>query len=397
MRARVGVALSRDAVRAVAIRRNRIVWAAEAPLPEDRSPLATLEALLAAAPLPRFPAPIFSAAVGPHASQVRLISGLPESSSAATAGAIIRENTSAFFLKDGVPLVATRVQITKPNRVFAAAIDQPYVDAARTICHARGWQLGFIAPAMVCLGRAFEDQAFVWVDGGCVVEVVHIDGTLESIRTRPLSAVESIQTSPPRLVPQLRALGDNAERFADAYAVAATLSPPVLSLDSESPGFWPWKETRRRLVLPGSLLAVGALAIVMSPLSAVIAGHRAQGRLSGIREDQIQTVVSTLDMLDRTAAVLDEARGFAISRQSVIALLGELADKLPAGTVLVSLELTDSVCQLGAITANPADVFGVVGKLPGAHSVAFLGPIQHEALRGHELQRVTVRWTERAQ
>lgn len=397
MRTRVGVALSRDAIRAVAVRRNRIVWAAEATV-ERGAPLeAAISSLLTKAPLPRFPRPILNAAVGPHASQVRLVAGLPEAPGTAAAGAIIREHTASFFLKDGVPLITTNVQPTTKTEAFAAAIDGPYVDAVLRVCRARHLQLGFIAPSAVCLPRAFEDRSFVWVDDNFVVDVSHIDGSLETIRTRPLSAAGSVESTSFRLAPPLSALGNNASRFADAYGVAATEAVPTLALDSVTAGFWSWESTRRRLTPPAVLFAAGVMAIALSPLSAVWAGQRAQVRLSRIRDDQVQTVVSTLDMLDRTTAIIGEVHGFASKRRDITNLLGALAAGLPAGTTVVSLELTDSLCQLGALSPNSADVLSAVRQIPGARSVELLGPVQHETMAGREIQRVTVRWSEDAQ
>ena len=396
MRTRLGVALSRDTIRAVAVRRNRIVWAAEATV-ERGAPLdAAIAALLAKAPLPRIPAPVLCVAVGPHASQVRLVAGLPEAPEA-TAGAIIREHAASFFLKDGVPLITTGVQLTGKTEAFAAAIDRPYVDAVLRVCRARRLRFGFIAPSPVCLPSAFEDCSFVWVDDGFAVEVSHLDGALESVRTRSQGAAASMQSSPFRLAPPLIVLGDNAAHFADAFGVAAAAAVPALALDAVAAGFWNWESTRRRLAPPAVLFAAGLLAIALSPLSAVWAGHRAQARLSSIRDDQVQTVVSTLDVLDRTTAILEEVHGFAGSRRDITNLLGALAARLPAGTAVVSLELTDSLCQLSALSPNSADVLSAIGRIPGIRSVELSGPVQHETIAGHEIQRVTVRWSENAQ
>jgi hypothetical protein len=393
MRTRVGVALSRHAIRAVAIRRNRIVWAAEVPLEPGAALPSALASLLATAPLPRFPTPVLSAVVGPHASQVRPLMGLPESSDATTASAVVRENVSSFFLKDGVPLVTTGVQSIGHNQLLAAAIDQPYVDAVRQACHARGWRLGFIAPTAVCLVPAFTDPSFAWVDGGCVVEIAYIDGTLESIRTRRVSAAESTPSSP-QLTPRLATLGENASRFVDAFGVAATDTLPALALDASAAGFWTWREIRRRLLPPGILLAIGVIALVISPLSAIWAGHRAQGRLARVPEDQVQTVVSTLDVLDRTSALLEEVHAFASARPNITTLLDDLTRNLPQGSVVLSLDLTDTQWQVVVLSQSSAAVLGALGRLPKARSVELVGSVERQTFAGHEMQRITARWSE---
>ena len=397
MRTRLGVALARDAIRAVAIRRNRIVWAAETTV-EPGIPLeAAISSLVARAPLPSFPNPVLCVAVGPHASQVRHVAGLPDVREANSTGAIIREHAASFFLKDGVPLITTGVQPTKEADALAAAIDQPYVDAVLGVCRAHHWELGFIAPSVVCLPRAFEDPSFVWVDDNFAVDVSHVDGAIQSVRTRPLCAVGPVVATPSRLAPRLSVLGDNAARFADAYGVAAAQIVPALALDSVAAGFWNWRSIRRRLAPAALVLAAGLVGIALSPLGAAWAGQRAQAQLSGIRDDQLRSVVSALDMLDRTTAILEEVRVFAGGRRDVTDLVGELAAELPTGTSVASLELTDSVCQLTALSTSSAEVLSAVRRLPGARAAEFSGPVQQETVAGLALQRVTVRWLEAAQ
>jgi hypothetical protein len=296
--------------------------------------------------------------------------------------AILGANAASFFLKDGVPLVTTRAHTKSKTTALAAAIDQPCVDAVRMVCRGRGWTLGFIAPSAVGLARAFEDRWFLWADGSLVVEVTQCGGEIESGKELPL----------PRLDPGLATLGEGALRYADAYGVAVIETIPPLSLDALAAGFWTRNHVRRRLMLPAILLLTGITALLLSPLAAVWAEHRAEARLAGVRDEQVQTVVSTLSVLDRTTAILEDAQAFAHGRSSATALLAELARGLPRGSVLVSLDLGETQGELIALCPSPADVLDAVARLPGARAVELVGPVQREAIAGRDVRRVTVRW-----
>jgi len=391
MRTRIGLALARDAVRAVAVRRHQVVWAAEAPL-EPGAPLHTvIESLLSAAPVRRFPRPSVSAAVGPHASQVRLVTGLPDAQDAQTLAAIIRENPGSFFLKNGMPLITTGVRPAGAGAALAAAIDEPCVAAIRDACRTGRWRLAFIAPTAIALAGALEDRSFTWTDGTVVVDITRSEDVIDSVRTRPLCAAEPAAT-PLRPVPALATFGETAVRYADAYGAAVMEAPPALGLDALAAGAWSPSEARRRLLLPSLLLAVGIGSFVLSPIAAFRAASRARARLAAVRDDQRQTVLSTLAQLDRVSAILEDTRRFAASRSPVTPLLDELARALPEGSVLVSFELGDEQGQFVAMSSNAATVLAAVERLPGARSVELMGPVQREAATGREVQRVTVRW-----
>ena len=391
MTTRIGLALARDAVRAVAVRRRRILWAAEAPLEPGAALDAAIRSLLAAAPVPRFPRPVLSAAIGPQASQVRLVAGLPDIQDSETLAAFIREGAASFFLKNGERLITSVARSAGVGVALAAAIDEPCVEVVRDVCRARGWRFGFIAPVPVALAHALTEQFFTWTDGAVVLEVTRSEGSIESVRTRPTCAAESTFT-PPQPVPELASLGADALRYADAYGAAASEAVPALALDAAAAGFWTESEARRRLVLPGLVLVVGVAAVLLSPLAAAWSASRAEARVARVRADQWQAVVSALAQLDRVTAILQDFHGFAESRSSVTRVLGELTRALPQGSVLVSLELGDTQGQIVALSSNPAAVLAAVERLPGARSVELVGPVRRETVAASEVQRVAVSW-----
>lgn len=391
MTTRVGVAVAHDAVRAVAVRGERVVWAAEAPLDRADALGATLTALLAEAPLSRWSRPGVAAAVGPHASQVKCLAGLPPVADAEALAAIVRESSGTFFLRNGVPLLTTGVRPTGDGTALAAAIDLPCVDAVRQACRARGWRFTLVVPAAVALARAVEDQIFAWTDGKVAVEISQSDGALQSARSVPTRTLDAMPPFP-RPLPALAAVGEEAARYAAAYGAAVIDLREPLALNALSPGLWSLTEFRRRFILPGAVLVAAIVALALSPLGASWAARRAENRVREVPAEQWHTVNTSLAQLRRVTAILDDVRAFAESRGNVTRLVGELARVLPAGSALMSLELDGDRVDLVVLAREPAAVLSAVRGLPAARAVELVGPARHEPTGGPNAQRVAIRF-----
>jgi hypothetical protein len=393
MSTHVGLAVARDALRAVAVRRGRIVWAGEAPL--DGGEGGVLEdaigALLAEAPLPRWPRPLLSAAVGPHASQIKLVGGLPDIGDAATLSAVVREGVGSFFLKNGVPLVTTGVRPAGPAVAMAAALDLPCVEAIRNACRARGWRLAQIAPAAVALPLALEDEHLVWTDGVIVLEIARTGPTINAVRSRPRCTVEGADI-PAHPVPGLASLGENAVRYADAYGAAALPATEPLALDALTAGLLSRSELWRPFIVPLLLGAAAIASLILSPLAARWAAARADARVAAVRPGRWQVIVTALGQIDRATRILDEAGAFAASRSTVTDVLGELTRALPDGAALASLELDGDRGQLEALTQQPTDVLAAIKRVRSVASAELVGAPRPEPVAGRELQRVMVRF-----
>jgi hypothetical protein len=394
MKTRVGVAVAHDAVRAVAVRGGAAIWAAEAPRGQEEVLAATVGALLAEAPISRWRRPAVSVAIGPHASQVKVLTDLPPIAEPGMLAGLVRESASKFFLKNGVPLITTGARRVGDNGVtVAGAIDRPDVEAVRDACRARGWPLRHIAPTAVALPLALEDARFTWSDGRIVLEILREAEGLVSTRSRAARAVSEASALPsPTAVPGLAALGADALRYADAYGAALLGDDEALLVDLRASGLLNAREILRPFVLPIAIALLAAGALLLSPLGAVWAGKRAEARVAEVRPGRWQVISSALSQLDRVTAILSDAAAFANSRTSATAFLGDLARTLPAGSMLVSLEFTGEGGQVTALTTDPGIVISTVRKLPSVTSAELAGPVVQETSGGRTLQRVTVRF-----
>jgi len=396
MRTRIGLAVGRGAVRAVAIRGQRIVWAGEMPLASVAEFEDTLAALLATAPRSRWLKPVVHAAIGPHAAQVKRVTGLPEAADGDALAAIVREAAGTYFLKNGVQLLTTRVRQTEGGPAIAAALDRPYVDAIRAACRTRRWQTGPIAPTAIALTHAYQDAAFVWNDGALTIEVFRNgSGSLESVRTRP-ARPEDVAATSFALVPGLAALGEEARRFADAFGATALQAHEPLAVHADRHESHTFALPRRSLIVATAIVATGVLTAGLSPLAAKWAGQRALAHVHQLRPGRLQVISTSLTQLDRVSAILRQARSFADDRTSVSALLGELARLLPEHSAVLAFEWTSTESrgrgEITIVTANPTAALGAVRRLPGVTNVELVGGVSRQSIAGQDLQRVTIRF-----
>jgi hypothetical protein len=393
MTTRIGLAIARDALRLVVVRRGRVAWAGEAALNPERGLETVIESLLVQAPVRRLSRPVLCAAVGPHASQVKLVTGLPETTDPRTLAAVIRQSAGSFFLKNGAPLLTTGVRPVRAGTAWAAAIDRPCVEAVRDACRARGWRLGIIAPAAISLAGAFESSSYGWTDGKLVLEVARADGALATVRTRPAQSEDQPATAA-QPVPALTRLGDHAMRYADAYG-ATTLDPrEPLAVDPDAAGWWSGAEVRRRLALPGVIVVLGITALVLSPLAARLVERRAQARVDEVRPDQRAVIDSALAQLRAVTRVLEATAAFAASRPSITTLLGHLARGLPAGSAVTSLDVNGDRVELVMLSSDPGTAVFVVRNIPDVRAAELVGPVQRGG-EGHPdavAQRLTLRF-----
>lgn len=394
MSTRVGLALARDAIRAVAARRDRIVWAGEAPMDSERPLAEHIGALLGEAPLPRWPRPLVSVAVGPHGSQVKLIAGLPDVADPDTLAAVVRESAASFFLKNGVPLITTGVRPAGAGSALAAAIDRPIIEAIRDACRAQSLRLGGIAPAAVVLPWAVEDARFTWTDGGIVLDITRTGPALDAVRTCPACAA-GVSIDPARPVPALASIGERAVRFADAYGAALLHVGEPLALNALPADLMsPW-EVWRPFVTPGLVLAFGLGALVLSPLASSWAGKRAEDRIARVRPGQWQVIQSARGQLDRVTAILADVRAFADSRSSAARLLGDVARALPPGTVVNTFDLDGDRGQVVMLSREPTVAFTAIQRIPSLASVELVSPVTSQNGPAGEPQQVTVRFRTR--
>ncbi len=391
MSLRVGVAVSHDAVRAVALRQKRVIWAGETPLASLEELPRAIGAVLDRASLPRWPRPVLSAAVGPHSAQIKRLSGLPETNDTTVLASVIRESVGTFFLQNGTVLLTTGVRPAGSGAVLAAAIERTCVDAIHAAARARGLRPGPIAPTAVALTRALTDSTFQWNDGRLMLEVKLSGSGLESVRRRHAPAETA--DVPPTPVPELASLGADAIKYADAYGAAALDLAEPLAIHSDAAGLLRFSEARRPLILAGLLLLIATASVALSPLAAVRAARRSAARMADMRPGRWHVISGALAELDAVSGVLRDSQAFAETRTSVSQLLAEFTRLLPPGAAVQSFDWSGDRGEVVVLTANAGATLAALRRLPGVKSAELVGSVTNQTAGGRELQRVTIKFS----
>ncbi|HEV7702776.1 MAG TPA: hypothetical protein VGO46_00735 [Gemmatimonadaceae bacterium] len=392
MMLRIGLGVASDSVRAVGVRGATVVWAVEAERVLDEDLSVAIVQLLRHATLPRWPRPVVVAAIGPAASQTKRLIGLPVTADAATMRAIIREGTSRFFLRNGIPLVTAGVRIDEPGTAWATAFDLPVVNEIEAACRTLGLRIRLIVPSIVALPRAVEAGEIEWMDGD-----VHNGLTIGDQRllsTRRLSATrrdppESGAT--PRALEALHVLGANAWRYADAYGATQLSNDEPLALRSSS-GELDAGASRRAVRVAAVCLCLAALSAIGTPIVArVVRAHRTARQLLAISGRARDAEAAERD-LARMSAALAEVSSFDASRRSPTLILSQLTRALPDNAALVTMRMDSAGGTIVILAPRAAAALAALDSVKAVVAPEIIGPVTKEMVGSRELERATVQF-----
>lgn len=388
----IGVALGAAEVRVVVLRGGRVAAASEAELGPGDAPAEAIAELLAAAPVPRWPRPAVTVALGPSRAQVRRVAGLPATVDARVLAGVLREGAGRFFLRNGVPPLTTGVRVESPGTVLAAALDRDAVRAAEEGCRRAGFRLAAVVPAVAVLGAGVADSRVLWRDGSVAAEVEMEDGRTLSVR-RLGAAATPLGGPEPAPVAALAPLGERAGRFADAYGAALLRRDEPLALRPGGEGAPERPVPTWRLAIPLAMAVVAlAFAAVAPAWRATSAGDEAAARLSALGPRRARAAEARRQLDDVTAA-LGEASAFSAGSRSPTVLLAGITRALPPGAALVSLTVDTAGGEAVALAPRAAAVLSAMERVPGIEAPAIVGAVTRETAAGRAVERVGVRFS----
>lgn len=389
-RARLGLGIGSERVSAVLVERGRIVWSTVRERTAFEPLEATLTRLLGAVPRRRWARrPAVVAAVGPTASQLKRIVGLPHLTEPAAVAALVRENVARFFLKDGVPLLTAGVRLVEPGIAWAAAVEAPLVASLERACRATGLVLGGVVPVAIALERAAEGETVEWRDGDARLTVALTDGAVATVRRSTAVAGDGGSVLCPTSL--IRGLEGGAVPVADAFGAAMLPHDEPLALRTAITA--PAGPSRRRLRAALAACAIACLAALLAPgLAAMWVAHRADRRLAAIapRARAAATRAARLGHARREAETIAD---LAAGARPATLLLTEIARALPERAALVALEVNASTGtgSLVAIAPRATQVMDAVERVSAFASPTIEGPVTPESVGGTTVERLTVR------
>ena len=391
-RRRLGLGVSSTRVSAVVMDRERIVWAANRAR-EEATPLReTIRALLAEYPdkgfARRWTRPRVIVAIGAATAQLKRVAGIPD---AASSGALPRDHLSRFFLVNGVPVSPSGIRWVDANTGWVAAVDAPVITEVREGCREGHWRLHAVVPTAVALERAVEESRIAVADGDIVMDISFAGGRLDSVRRIMRPGGAGLQE--PRLVPALRALGESGSIVADAYGAAHIAKDEPLAI-SDDAGAARVAPSRARTLRAASACVLAIITAMFAPVFlAARQGAAARTRLAAL-SPQLRATLDSQRLLARTTAALASFTAFEQSRQPVTILLADITRALPAGSALLEFQVDSSGAgALVALAPRAAQVVDALERVPGVTSPAIAGPVTQDAVGGHSLDRVTVRFS----
>jgi hypothetical protein len=385
MSASIGLVVASDELRAILVRDGTVCWAARSGRVLDSALSAQIKDLLAQAPVDRWRRPRVTGAVGPSASQVKRLQGLPPVEDPAALALIVSEGAGRFFLRNGIPLDTGGVRIVESGTAWAAAYERPMIAEIAAGCRAAGFRLRAVVPSVVALAAVATTESGSWDDGDVRVEFSAAAGTLASVRRVAADApVMPLAAAPPALA----SLGADGWRFSDAYGAVTIASSEPLALRPAGSVNAP--SSRRDVARAGIACAIAALLAAAAPgFGAQIDRARASRDLA-LLSATARDAAGADEELRRMSRALAESDAFAASRRSPTELLGGLALALPAGAALVLLRVDSAGGTLVMLAPHAARAIAALDSVPGITAPEIVGPVTRETIANRAVERVTV-------
>ena len=380
---RLGLAVARHEVRGVVVSDGEIVWRAARGVAPDEPLSEAIVAVLADAPARRtWPRTRVVATIGPSASQVKELTGLPDIHDRRVVSQLVAANPSRFFLRPAGAVVAGPVWHTQ-NAWWAAIFDGATIASIELAAQKLGIHLEACVPAPTAVARAHRNGLVICEDGDARVGVTVRDGQWISVR-------RAVADAPPAAPHNaLAKLGHEHARYADAYGAACCNRRSPLALRREKR-----RDSSRRLRRPAVIAAgIVTLLAAFSARGALAARQIAasEERLKALRAGGVEWA-TTAARLQETNATIDQIARFADARISTVQLLASITAALPESTAVVSLRVDSISASIVLISASAAAVIPRLAAIPGIADVRASGTLTREIVAGARLQRIAVRF-----
>jgi hypothetical protein len=322
----LGLAVSRTALRAVALHRGRPIWVAERPL-GGVAEIAEGIAELATERPPRVTRTCV--VLEGDLVQVKLVAGLPRLSDHRLRG-VIALQAGRWFLRNGTPLVTGATWVVPGERALAAAAEAGTLDRVLEGAARAGLRVEAVGPAVSTCAALLPDGEWTWPADAVVEGITLRDGRIQILRRSAENGA-----TPATSLPALPGLAPDTGPLYPAFAAARRRPVPVLepaALAERSHT----ADRRRTLALGLLTLGCWVAAAGTFELRTRRAAAVAAAELATLRPllEQALTVERDLATAEDALARIAEARA-ARSRDG--ALLGAVTRALPDSAYLVSL------------------------------------------------------------
>ncbi|HXT16506.1 MAG TPA: hypothetical protein VN706_12790 [Gemmatimonadaceae bacterium] len=345
---RLGLDVADHEIRAVLVARRNVRWShRESIVGVDGLPEA-VSRVIATMPRTRRRPHVQFGLSGARA-QIKRLEGLPPLENEKLLNAVVRENTSAFFLARS-RVVVPPLYMSSDGARFGAALDVSSVNTVMGEARRRGLLVDLVLPTTSALTHVVHDT----------------------------------------VPPALRSLADDATPYVGAYAVANASRRTPLALRPRDAAN---TTSMRRMATAAAVLLVvvaGAMAVLAPGLRATRELRVARSMLARYgRLDSTATRVQ--DQLRAATQLLDTHARFETERGSIERLLGDITRALPDSTALVTLRADSAEVSFVATGPSVADLLPELGAVSQTEAARITGSVTRETLAGAKLERASFR------
>jgi hypothetical protein len=383
----LGVAIGSREIRALLVRAGAIEWHASTAISAENEIAASLQELLMRAP--RLTGRLrVTVVVSPTWVQVKPLMGLPPVKSIRLTEELLRENQQAFYLWNGSPALIAGIQVTSGGATWGAAFDRDVVQQVTGGLRAARLSVRRITPAVAAIVAAMANRPVLWTDGDDSFELEGDHGGM-----RRLNRITSNQALDASALPAtLAEIGDDALRFADAYAAAVAPRSLALTLELQPDASRTLAWTRvRRGVTATVVCAAAAFAAFGPGMRAREFARAAELSLGRSRALEIELAQNESE-LRRITEILNRIESFRHEREKVTRILGDVAQAIPDSTAMLTFHVDSVEGAFTAIAPHVADVLPELAEVRGVIAPRIVGSVTREILGGAHVERASFRF-----
>ena len=382
VRERIGVAVRADSIYGVRVRSDTVAATAEAWIddPSAEGVQRALETVLSGLATPRADVVV---AMGVTRMQTRRLTNLPATPDVRRLKQLVTCNAHAYFVKNGVPLAISEVDLRTPGEGWSAAAELPSLALIHSACVSASLELRFVVPSVIALSYATDVAELSWRDGSVAVTARYDrDRRITGYHRRQCAVDASPEPAPGDLLALQEALG-------------ATRVPPTEPLAIRPVAFAPRQSSTvsaRALALAMVCLFVASVAYVALPVG-VARGLTGKVEATSHDTSAAHAAVWTERELARTTATLNTLANFQSGRIPVSLVLAHLTEAMPREMVVTDLRLDDLGGSVTVLGPHVAGLPSLLTEVPEFASPEFGGAITAQTVGAERLERVTVRFT----
>jgi hypothetical protein len=320
-------------------------------------------------------------AMGARHMQARRLTNLPATLDVRRLGQLVDCNANTYFVKNGIPLVFTGVDVRRPGEGWAAAAELPSLQWIQAACSAQSLELDLVVPSAIALPYARPMNEISWRDGPLVLTAIYDrERHITSYRRKQWTASAPSGSPPSEPLAFDEALGATRIPLTEPLA----LRPKALTRNGK-------KVSNRALVSATLCLFVVCAAYLTLPVS--IASHLINQGVPTRRDSLAARAAAWTEReLATTTAALEALASFESQRVPVSLFLAHLTAALPSDIVVSDLRIDEVGGSMTLLGPRLASVPSLLAEIPELSGPELSGAITSQGMGSDRLQRATLRF-----